>query len=110
MLNSVRKAYLSTAPAPLRRHDRPPSARLNGAEGDEDDLEKWRESKYLSDREKDEIDLRGKMILRRCRERVGVLEESEKGGSFSHPSSCWSGRIHCFYQHFNQESCTGDRS
>jgi hypothetical protein len=35
----------------------------------------------LSDRERDEIDLRGRMILRRCKERLYDLERAEKGTS-----------------------------
>jgi hypothetical protein len=86
---SIRKAYLSTAPPPPRSRQRDDS-RSNGAGSgsrsvswqreDDDGLRKWEGSKYLTDRERDEIDLRGKMILRRCRERVGVLEDEEKGG------------------------------
>ena len=44
-----------------------------------DGLGKWQGSKYLTDRERDEIDLRGKIILRRSRERVRALENGEKG-------------------------------
>ena len=42
-------------------------------------MSRWEGSKYLSDRERDEIDLRARMILRRCRERVSALEDGEIG-------------------------------
>lgn len=65
------------------RRARPPTE--NGiADDDDDGMRRWEGSKYLSDRERDEIDLRGKMILRRSRERVKVLEEGEKGESCPH--------------------------
>jgi len=73
LLGGIKKAYLSTANAPARRLDR------GGTNGEGEGLEKWKDSKFLSDRERDEIDLRGRVILRRCRERVGLLEEQEKG-------------------------------
>ena len=47
-------------------------------------MAKWSGSTYLSDRERDEIDLRGRMILRRCRERVAALEEGERGEMVLH--------------------------
>jgi syntaxin 18 len=80
LLGTIRKAYLSTATAPIRRHERPHEDGSSGGQGGEDGLERWKDSKYLSDRERDEIDLRAKVILRRCRERVTQLEEQEKGG------------------------------
>ncbi|KAK1922780.1 hypothetical protein DB88DRAFT_370058 [Papiliotrema laurentii] len=78
LLGTIRKAYLSTATAPIRRHERPHEDGSSGGQGGEDGLERWKDSKYLSDRERDEIDLRAKVILRRCRERVTQLEEQEK--------------------------------
>ncbi|ORY28781.1 snare-complex protein syntaxin-18 N-terminus-domain-containing protein [Naematelia encephala] len=80
LLASIRKPYLSlTTQPPLSRRPRPAESNDNEAEAEGQELRKWQGSKYLSDRERDEIDLRGKMILRTCRERVGILEESEKG-------------------------------
>lgn len=75
LLKQIRKPYLSTAepPAMSRRH------RPGAAKGDQDQLQRWENTKYLSDAERDEIDVRAKMILRRCRERVGQLEAGEKG-------------------------------
>ncbi|GFZ47119.1 hypothetical protein JCM24511_04861 [Saitozyma sp. JCM 24511] len=78
-LHSVRLPYLSLSdPPPLsRRTPRTPHAQ-HGLAAEEDELRRYTGSKYLTDREREEIDLRGKMILRRCRERVRVLEDGEK--------------------------------
>lgn len=67
---------MSTSTAPLRRHERG----LDQGD-DQDGLERWKDSKFLSDRERDEIDLRAKVIIRRCKERVYLLEQAEKGKS-----------------------------
>lgn len=76
MLKAVRKPYLSTAePPPLSRRAR--------ATADDDTLKRYEGSKFLSERERDEIEVRAKMILRRCRDRVGMLEDAEKGASLS---------------------------
>ena len=62
-------------------------------------MAKWSGGTYLSDRERDEIDLRGRMILRRCRERVAALEEGERGELLPHRLTftdgcyCQRGRI-----------------
>jgi syntaxin 18 len=56
----------------------PPISRRRRAETT-DDWTHWQGVKYLSDRDREEIDQRGKMILRRCKERVGILEDGEKG-------------------------------
>jgi syntaxin 18 len=85
LLQTIRKPYLSLSdPPPLsRRHNRPGTSTIATGSGrdaeDEEDLRRWEGSKWLSDRERDEIDLRGRMILRRCRELVGELERAEKG-------------------------------
>jgi syntaxin 18 len=78
LLSSVRKPYLSLTEPPLNRRHRP--ARHDG-EGDGDELARWKGTTYLSDRERDEIDTRGKMILRRCKDRLSDLERSEQGTS-----------------------------
>lgn len=79
MLKTVRKPYLSTAePPPLSRR-----GRTSVANGGDDELRRFEGTKYLSERERDEIEVRAKMILRRCRERVTMLEEAEKG-TFHH--------------------------
>ncbi|WWD21290.1 hypothetical protein CI109_105774 [Kwoniella shandongensis] len=83
LLVSVRKPYLSTVePPPLSRRAPRDTDRRNVGDGEDgDDVEEWRKwerVKYLTDRERDEIDLRARMILRRCKERVGALELSEQ--------------------------------
>jgi syntaxin 18 len=35
-------------------------------------------AKYLSDREKDEVDVRARLIIKTCRDRVELLERREK--------------------------------
>ncbi|KAK4687694.1 syntaxin 18, partial [Tremellales sp. Uapishka_1] len=73
LLKQIRKPYLSSE-GPSRR-DRQ-AARATQGEGSE--LTRWKGVKYLSDRDRDEIDQLGKIIVRRCRERVGLLEDLEK--------------------------------
>ena len=75
LLQTIRKPYLSITEPPIARRQRP---QASGSQAD-DDLSRWKGSTYLSDRERDEIDLRGRMILRRCKERLYDLERSEKG-------------------------------
>jgi len=75
LLQTIRKPYLSLTETPISRRQRPQAS----SSQNEDDLSKWKGSTYLSDRERDEIDLRGRMILRRCKERLYDLERSEKG-------------------------------
>jgi syntaxin 18 len=36
------------------------------------------QSKHLSDREKDEVDVRARLIIKTCRDRVELLERREK--------------------------------
>jgi syntaxin 18 len=76
LLQTIRKPYLSLTEPPISRRQRP---QASSSQAGEDDLSKWKGSTYLSDRERDEIDLRGRMILRRCKERLYDLERSEKG-------------------------------
>ncbi|OCF35576.1 syntaxin 18 [Kwoniella heveanensis CBS 569] len=100
LLKTVRKAYLSTIePPPLSRRaprDRTnpyassssssdPNVQEDGAA--EGEWRKWEKVKYLTDKERDEIDLRARMILRRCKDRVGVLELSEQARKSKAPSS-----------------------
>lgn len=72
-LQSIRKPYLSINEPPISRRKRIAETVAD------DDWKQWDGVKYLSDRDREEIDQRGKMILRRCRERVGILEDGEKG-------------------------------
>ncbi|RXK38967.1 hypothetical protein M231_03697 [Tremella mesenterica] len=75
LLHSIRKPYLATSEPPRR----PPRHQSSLVDTDNDDvMKKWEGSKYLSDRERDEIDTTGRMILRRCKEWVQLLEDSEK--------------------------------
>ncbi|WVQ93211.1 hypothetical protein IAU59_000275 [Kwoniella sp. CBS 9459] len=100
LLKTVRKAYLSTIePPPLSRRTRDrsnnPSTSTNTQDGEqrgqeeeeEGEWRKWEKVKYLTDKERDEIDLRARMILRRCKDRVGVLELSEQARKSKAPSS-----------------------
>ncbi|WVQ81398.1 hypothetical protein IAT38_003522 [Cryptococcus sp. DSM 104549] len=78
LLTSVRKPYLSTVePPPISRRREPRRTAAEGETGEEEEWKKWERVKHLTDRERDEIDLRARMILRRCKERVGVLEMAE---------------------------------
>ncbi|WVQ63880.1 uncharacterized protein L199_002036 [Kwoniella botswanensis] len=86
LLSSVRKPYLSTIePPPLSRRTHNHHHDEGGDEMNE--WKKWEKVKYLTDRERDEIDLRARMILRRCKERVGVLELGEQTRKSKTPSS-----------------------
>lgn len=76
LLSNIRKPYLSLTEPPLNRRHRP-AGNEGDAEGDE--LARWKGTTYLSDRERDEIDTRGRMILRRCKDRLSDLERSEQG-------------------------------
>lgn len=94
-LTQIRKPYLSLSDPPLSRRrrddhhsglnrsngtlDEDGSIIENGVDGEDAGFKRWEGSKYLSDREREEIDLNGKLILRRCKERVGILEDAEKG-------------------------------
>ncbi|OWZ75729.1 syntaxin 18 [Cryptococcus neoformans Bt85] len=79
LLSSVRKAYLSTVePPPLSRRPKEHRKDVNGDSKEEEEWARWEKVKYLTDKERDEIDLRARMILRRCQERVGILEMTEQ--------------------------------
>ncbi|XAO25036.1 hypothetical protein I312_103845 [Cryptococcus bacillisporus CA1280] len=79
LLASVRKAYLSTVePPPLSRRPKEPERNVNGDAKVEEEWARWEKVKYLTDKERDEIDLRARMILRRCQERIGILEVTEQ--------------------------------
>ncbi|WVW79374.1 hypothetical protein I302_101342 [Kwoniella bestiolae CBS 10118] len=89
LISSVRKPYLSTIePPPLSRRAHTTHTGEDGNEVDE--WKRWEKVKYLTDRERDEIDLRARMILRRCKERVGVLEVGEQARKSKTPSSAIS--------------------
>lgn len=81
-MSSVRKAYLSTVePPPLSRRPKEHRKDVNGDSKEEEEWARWEKVKYLTDKERDEIDLSARMILRRCQERVGILEMTEQSES-----------------------------
>ena len=84
----IRRAYLSTQAPPIasRAHTPQPNARARVQGEGEDDPEQRRlraleKAKVLTDREREEVDLRCRVVLQGCRERVGVLEVREKSQS-----------------------------
>ncbi|WWC64015.1 uncharacterized protein I303_106621 [Kwoniella dejecticola CBS 10117] len=87
LLITVRKAYLSNVePPPLSRRNhrlQPDSAERDK---EEDEWKRWEKVKYLTDKERDEIDLRARMILRRCKDRVNVMEAAELARKSKNPS------------------------
>ncbi|WRT69085.1 uncharacterized protein IL334_006068 [Kwoniella shivajii] len=86
LLTSVRKPYLSTVePPPLSRRSHKENKAAD--EDEQNEWKKWERVKYLTDRERDEIDLRARMILRRCKERVNALEISEHARKSKTPST-----------------------
>ncbi|WWC91197.1 uncharacterized protein L201_006139 [Kwoniella dendrophila CBS 6074] len=87
LLISVRKAYLSTVePPPLSRRGNRDHPIENGKE-EMEEWKKWEKVKYLTDRERDEIDLRARMILRKCKDRVTILENTETARKSKTPSA-----------------------
>ncbi|KZT71581.1 hypothetical protein DAEQUDRAFT_687556 [Daedalea quercina L-15889] len=72
MVSSIRKAYLNVDPrhAPLSRHS-PRTIDLGSSD------QSWSNIKYLTDAERDQIDLQARVILSRCSERVKELEVVE---------------------------------
>ena len=97
-LNQIRKPYLSLSSAPplSRRHPRSSTFASSRSISPDDDVDetysRWEGMTFLTDRERDEIDLRARMILRRCRERVMILEHGEKGETA--PNSLQTSRNH----------------
>ena len=73
MVSSIRKAYLNVDPrhAPLSRGS-PRTIDLGSPD------QSWSTIKYLTDAERDQIDLQARVILSRCSERVKELEAVEK--------------------------------
>ena len=73
MVSSIRKAYLNVDPrhAPLSRGS-PRTIDLGSSD------QSWSNIKYLTDAERDQIDLQARVILSRCSERVKELEAVEK--------------------------------
>lgn len=87
----IRRAYISTQAPPISSRSQTPNpqprARGTGAEAEEDPeqrrLRALERAKVLTDREREEVDLRCRVVLQGCRERVGVLEVREKSESTS---------------------------
>ena len=73
MLSSIRRPYLNVdSGGPLL--SRRPSRTLDLAGSDE----LWNGVKHLSNEERDQIDLQGRVILSRCADRVKEMEALEK--------------------------------
>lgn len=66
----------------------------SGEGEDEDEDDAWlngrrdRHVVYMSDKERGEVDMRGKTIVRRCRDRVAAMEVGEKGECYSYCAGC----------------------
>lgn len=73
MLSSVRKPYLSvdTHAVPLSRHG---SLAIDLS----DSTKSWSGIRYLTDEERDQVDLQARVILSRCADRVKEMETLEK--------------------------------
>ncbi|WWC73081.1 uncharacterized protein I206_107046 [Kwoniella pini CBS 10737] len=84
LIKSVRKPYLSNIePPPLSRRNI--RTHLEDVK-EEDEWKRWGKVKYLTDRERDEIDLRARMILRRCKDRINIMETTEQARRSKTPS------------------------
>jgi len=75
MLGAVRRPYLDV-------HARPPPIRQAPRGGDVQSAEEfdrmWADVKYLSNEERDQIDMQARIVLARCTERVKTMEALEK--------------------------------
>lgn len=81
-LSKIRNAYLNTtrsgpqyARSTANKND---ASSTDLGRGDDGILKRLEKARWLSDREIDEVDLRTKVVLRACRDRVGLLEAREK--------------------------------
>jgi syntaxin 18 len=73
MLANIRKPYLDVHARP------PPLARQQTRETDPSDFEKaWADVKYLTNEERDQIDMQTRIWLSRCADRVKKMEALEK--------------------------------
>lgn len=77
-LRLIRRAYLSTAPPPLLSRHRQPQPNTADIDPEQARLRYLEQAKHLSDREKDEVDVRARLIIKTCRDRVELLERREK--------------------------------
>lgn len=84
-LSSIRRAYLDLSSASSSSSASGGSHAYKGkgtSRGDLDlskgILEAWKDVKWLSDRERDEVDWQAKTTLKRCMSRIRQLEQAEK--------------------------------
>ncbi|KAJ9096763.1 hypothetical protein QFC21_005033 [Naganishia friedmannii] len=110
-LRLIRRAYLSTTPPPLPSRLRQQQHSKPGKQNETDDPERQRlryleNTKYLSEREKDEVDVRARLIIKTCRDRVELLERREKRGSSPRPSATDHRSLltPCLYAHLVRQS------
>lgn len=84
MLAAVRRTYLDV-------HARiPPVMRQAARALDTTGVEAWADIKYITNAERDQIDVQARHIVSRCAERVHDMETVEKRASFpSPPPSCF---------------------
>lgn len=91
MLANIRRPYLDVHARrpPITRQDSASTSRSK--EGDADPTrgleDMWKDVKYLSNEERDQIDLQVRMILAKCAQKVRDMEELEKR-EFTSPSAC----------------------
>lgn len=73
VLSNIRRPYLNvdSTPSPLVRQG-PRNLDLN------DTQRQWSDIKYLTNEERDQIDLQARLILTRCADRVKEMEALEK--------------------------------
>ena len=72
MLANIRKPYLDVHARP------PPVSRQATRSIDPNDEKAWADIKYLSNEERDQIDLQARIVLSRCADRVKEMERIEK--------------------------------
>lgn len=81
-LGKIRNAYLNTSrtgPQYARVQAGSPAHPTSATDSGEDGiLRRLEKARWLSDREIDEVDLRTKVVLKGCRDRVSLLEAREK--------------------------------
>lgn len=72
MLSNIRRPYLSID------SNSSPLVRQGSRNLDLNDSQQWSEIKYLSNEERDQIDLQARLVLSRCADRVKEMEALEK--------------------------------
>ena len=71
MLSNIRKPYLDV-------HARPPPLARQARVLDPSDEKMWSDVKYLSNEERDQIDMQARIVLSKCADRVKEMEALEK--------------------------------